>query len=277
MRNFEQVPEKLAFDTKLSVGARATYPILRHLAWRSGRRSDGDAVELPPVEEIAGILGCAVSTAKTYVAELRAVGWIETRRGARNRPALYVIHDEPQAESVVGNPAHATDSAGRYSDHGRADIQTTGAALTVGSSSDRDRRTSNEVAVAPKVVRVNGRDLAFDALAEVTGTREKSPRLRYVAIALNAPGGKPEDGIRAQFARDCPPEQWDDPANWERQLAIDIRARAILYRRVMPGAALTPLALAKWWTDLPGLDHRGDRISPEEMLAQAHDLQERGQ
>lgn len=266
MKRYEQVPETLALDTKLSVGARATYPVLRHLAWRSGRRTDGDAVELPPVEEIAGILGCAVSTAKTYIAELRAVGWVETRRAARNRPALYVIHDEPQVEAVVGNPARP-----------QSDIQTTGTALTVSSSSDRDRRTSNEVAGAPKVVRVNGRDLAFDALAEVTGTREKSPRLRQVAVALNAPGGKPEDGIRAQFARDCPPNEWEDPEQWERQLAIDIRARAILYRRVMPGAALTPLALAKWWTDLPGLGSGGDRISPEEMLAQAHDLQERGQ
>lgn len=78
------------------------------------------------------------------------------------------------------------------------------------------------------------RNLPFDALAEVCSVTEGSPREKHVAQALKL--------IREQ-------SPLTDVA-----LAGEIRAQAARYRRVMPGAMLTPTALAKWWTDLPGLD-----------------------
>lgn len=40
---------------------------------------------------------------------------------------------------------------------------------------------------------------------------------------------------------------------FERDLAEAIPKRAQLYKAVMSGATLTPRALCKWWTDLPGM------------------------
>jgi hypothetical protein len=96
----------------------------------------------------------------------------------------------------------------------------------------------------PKLVLVAGSNLGYDALAEVTGINTRSPRAREIPVALKS--------IREQWWAEVRADgDWDDPCMRERQLAIDIRARAILYRQKLAGAALTPTALAKWWTDLP--------------------------
>lgn len=70
-------------------------------------------------------------------------------------------------------------------------------------------------------------DLAFEALAEVTGTDWNVGRGE-----LN----KALASIREQFGRDN-----------EEFLPAEIRHRAQLYRSVFTGAALTPLALSKHW------------------------------
>lgn len=70
-------------------------------------------------------------------------------------------------------------------------------------------------------------DLAFEALAEVTGTDWNVGRGELnKALAI----------IRDQFGRE-----------FEDVLPAEIRARATMYRSVFPNAALTPTALAKHW------------------------------
>jgi predicted transcriptional regulator len=110
----------------------------------------------------------------------------------------------------------------------------------------------------PKLERVDGRDLAFDALAAICGIADGSPRLREVATALNGTRGRP--GIREQFWREVVDRYAVTRAgeSFERLLADAIRDRARLWTKKMPGATLTPPALAKWWTDLPGLPEPRD-------------------
>lgn len=120
------------------------------------------------------------------------------------------------------------------------------------ASTDVDASASSP----PRTVRVGGRDLAYDAVAEVCGIRVGSPRARGIPAAVNG-----DDGIRAQWWAEIIASdrwEWNDPEQRERQFAIDIRARAVLYRRKMPGIALTPSALKKWWTDLPGMEDARD-------------------
>ncbi len=126
-------------------------------------------------------------------------------------------------------------------------------------------RENEETAVAvpsqvgpPKAVRVGGRDLPFDALMEVTGIQSGSPRMKEIPVALN--GSRTQIGIREQAWA-----EWGfaelglgHVEDWESSLADRIRDRAKLWRRKMPGATLTPTALAKWWTDLPGLPEARD-------------------
>jgi len=126
---------------------------------------------------------------------------------------------------------------------------------------ENQKSSSTDVELAPstpKAIRVGGRDLAYDAVAEACGILEGSPRLRGIPAALNGP-----EGIRAQAWREVvawlegsrnPPEGEE----YERMLAEGIRRRAALYRQKMPGVALTPSALKKWWTDLPSMDDPRD-------------------
>ena len=109
--------------------------------------------------------------------------------------------------------------------------------------------------VTPSRVLIDGRDLPFDALSEECAVGERSPRAKEVAVALAGSRGSP--GIREQAWRQVveladvvePP----DAETFERMLAAEIRRRAVTYRQKMPGATLSPTALAKWWTDLPSL------------------------
>lgn len=105
----------------------------------------------------------------------------------------------------------------------------------------------------PRLTKIDGRDIAFDKLAEVCRVNvEHGNRARDVGIALN--GTKRQKGIREMCWREMshavPPLTGE---TWERALAVTIEARAREFARVMPGAVLTPMALAKWWADLPGM------------------------
>jgi hypothetical protein len=114
----------------------------------------------------------------------------------------------------------------------------------------------------PGLTRIEGRDLAFDVLAEECGVDLRGNRAREVGVALNG-SARSGLGIRtlawyelmAARPGGYTPEAWeaaavDPPESWERHLAESVRERAAVYRSTMGGAKLTPLALAKWWTDL---------------------------
>lgn len=97
-------------------------------------------------------------------------------------------------------------------------------------------RTVSEV---PVLVKIDGRNLGFDALAEVCRVPlENRQRVSQMTKALKE--------IRAYFAAEHPSVAG---GAFEHALAEEIRQRARMYRARMPGAALTPTALAKWWHD----------------------------
>lgn len=186
--------------------------------------------------------GISVSTLEAAMRELAGVGIVEKlvqKSGdGSHRPNVYVI-DRRHPESRGGG-------------------QDLGVGVTrnlVPPSLQRDnpqKEVSTDVDTStverPKVVRVEGRDLAFDAVAEACGILAGSPRARGIPAALNG-----ADGIRQQVWVEMGQPSFESPEQYERQVAIEIRARAALYRRKMPGMALTPSSLKKWWTDLPGI------------------------
>jgi hypothetical protein len=259
MRSFEQIPRDLLLDERIAVGARLLYPVLRYLAWQNGRKSARDAVQLPPLVEIAATLGVAESTVKTYLGELRAVGWVETRRAARNRPTLYVIYDDPRGpESGSPESRISADRGGR--------------SLLV---LDGYRRTAptERSSGSPKLVKVEGRNLAADALARECGIDGRSNRFREVATALATGGPNLARGIREMA--------WEEAAGvagpgeeFERWLAAEVSRRAAAYRAAMPGIPVTPFALAKWWTDVE--KSVASRDPAAALLGEARDLAERG-
>jgi len=131
----------------------------------------------------------------------------------------------------------------------------------------------------PALVKIDGRNLAFDALVEVCELAERSPRKREVGVALGGRGTAAQPGIRKLFWDEVCDEAArrgldglpDAGEGWERALAAAIHQRGALYREALPQATLTPLALAKWWTDVPreseraahNRRHRG--LTPEEI------------
>lgn len=116
----------------------------------------------------------------------------------------------------------------------------------------------------PKLVLINGQNLAFNALAEVCAVDPGGGRGKTLAAALNGPAG-----IRAQAWREmqegrvgprCAPGD-----GWERLLSGLVYQRAEQYRKKMPaGTILTPSALAKWWSDLPAMDC--GKLSPQDVF-----------
>lgn len=243
MKRYEQVPDALALDRNLSLGARATYPVLRHLAWKAGRDSADDAVELPSLDSIAETLGVAASTLKTYISELRAAGWVETRRASRRRPSLYVIRDE--RESRI-----SADSTPRVS---RIPDDSDGLSLV---GPDRGRRERpNGLSAAPPFTKVDGRNLAWDALVRACSldARNRAQRGRLAAALRD---------IRRYAWDDLTPSARDvlDAAEFERFVAAEVERRARLYRERMPRATLTPTALSAWWHQV--------EVAPPDPLAE---------
>jgi helix-turn-helix protein len=108
---------------------------------------------------------------------------------------------------------------------------------------------------APRLTKIDGRDTAFDKLAEVCGVDPSGNRAREVAVALNGsarsglPVGIRELAVREAFSQGAHDLRLSGPA-FEGYLCGLIETRAQRYVATMNGAMLTPLALAKWWTDL---------------------------
>lgn len=119
----------------------------------------------------------------------------------------------------------------------------------------------------PKAKHVDGHNLPFDALIEVCDSQtgriggalngdkrvsfEKDAALRVGIRALAwrellaeaaAKGAKERAMAKAR----------EHPEAFERRLTDMVRERAAMYRECMDGAELTPQALCRWWSDLPG-------------------------
>lgn len=129
-------------------------------------------------------------------------------------------------------------------------------------------------------MKIEGRNLGYDALVAVCKLAEKSPRRREIPAALNG-SAKNGTGIREQFWHEVltkyegePPTT--DPEKFEQGVAEAIVKRAALYVQVMRGASLTPLALQKWWSDLPAMRHDNADDLAARMRRKAEQLREEG-
>lgn len=232
---FTMIPNVVVLDQRLSLGAKLAYGYLKHIAWRTHNGTVESAVST-----LCRDLGVSEKTMRGYLHELAAVDLIESKRRGLGLPNLYIVHDPPQdlLDGTVETPVQEGED------------------LRVSPSSTEEVSTREPPEGGPpKLLRVEGRDLAFDALAEVCRVDPAGNRAREVGYALNGTKQKGLPvGIRELAWRDLltanASAEAMPPEAWERYLATTIRQRAELYERAMPGAALTPLALAKWWTDI---------------------------
>lgn len=244
--------------------------------------------------------------------ELEGRGEIEARKAQRGRSRISVYRVTNAAREVeydrlpftVDAPFSTTGQGDRVKieeeepDDRTSTAATTGHlahisedALSVGPVSrtrNPPARVAPDAAIqAPKLTKINGRDVPFDYLAAECAVAAGSPRLREVAVALNGPRGQPEKGIREQRWRELlaqeagsgwPPEWTPEIAQaYERALALEIQRRAAMYRQKLPGATLSPGALAKWWTDLPGLKRAGNAVGADRLVARAQEHARRGE
>ncbi len=134
-------------------------------------------------------------------------------------------------------------------------------------------------ALPPPLMKVEGRNLALDALAEVTGLSPGEPMYGAAIVALN--GQTPKKGeavmginelawqeLHEHVREDQLQELRDDPAKWQEMLKAMIEYKASRYRAEMPNVFLTPKALRDWWLRLEKIDliKGADVMSTEEIL-----------
>lgn len=198
----------------------------------------------------------AVSTVKAALRGLSGKNLVEIVDKGRGRPYEYLLDlGRNLVDNPPGSDALAVVSHNAFRDSNQRLMEPT----DVGSLQN----------VAPRPMRVGGRDLAFDAVQEVCGIRDGSPRMKSIPRALNG-----EDGIRAQAWLEISETHRSIggvPVGdaYEELLAEAIRHRAVLYRQKLPGMVLTAPALAKWWTDLPGMSAPSKHGTARDALAVA--------
>lgn len=241
--SFSIIPEWL-LDSDISDRSIRLYAVL-------GRYADSTGQALPGRKVLADRMRCALSTLDQSLAELRNVGalsWSEGRRNDGGRASNeYVLHPTPYRPT--GHPPT-----------GPSVRAPTGPSV----SQERDpvRTRVGETASPPRVAKIDGQNVAFDALCEVANVNPQNRRR-----ASEAAGALRE--IRGYVWDDLDEDQrvlcLDSPESFERRLAATIRDRARRYADAMDGARLTPSALAKWWHDVVNARSRPGRVTADDF------------
>jgi hypothetical protein len=251
---YTQTPNELIFDSKLSIGARLAYSAIRHLAWQRGRRKEQDAVQLPPIDAMAELIGCSRTAIRGYTKELRQAGWIAT--SGRTSAMLYVVYDEPSlGRNLTQTRAESDLVAAGIPLSPLEDVKTGLASLVL---------TEEEAAnVVPKLVKVDGRNPVFDALADSCDAEGvgRASEVSKAAHDINAAAWmKLSYEHRVGFAV-------MDATAWPTALAEEVTRRAGMYRRAKPDWMLTPRALAKYWDNVQtwAQDAVKQGLTPEEV------------
>lgn len=254
--------------------ALAVYLSLTEAANRSGGAAarDGFLASRPDIAEAVGI---SVDTLDRYAADLVKAGLLEVERRrfeGVNLPNRWVLVDPPPVPPVA---AWVRPGGGRV---GAAQVLKKEPLAKKGETTSPSAAGAPvpEVDVPPPLVKVAGRNLGWDALAEVCGIDPASPRAGQIAVALN--GARGGVGIRHLCWREV--FRWseeheggveelaklaDSPERFEVSLARNIRRKAELYLKQLSGATLTPTALRDWWLDLEKMPRPGGGMSPEEI------------
>lgn len=248
------IPLEVLARTDISAGAKLMYGLARYLSWRNG---NGDAEV--SVQDAADMIGAPKRSAERYIAELRGpeVGLLTSKRRGLGLTNAYTVHPPTQNRGDgYANMAEpeGTDLADPHACASK-DLQTKGInrkAIKTLAPAARER--------VPKLQRIDGRDLAMDALSEETNA-DQGARGSELAGALQGRGNL--FGIRQMFWEDCCDRFGEEAMldatseEFETALANSVRFRAAAYRQVMNGAMLTPTALRKWWRDAPKLAQQG--------------------
>jgi hypothetical protein len=270
MKGFTKAQNAVVFDRSLSMGARLTHTALVHLAWQ--RRGDDESVGvyLPALDQIAEMIGCSRTALKGYVTELRLDGLVVTRR-VRNQGMIYHVYttaadgdremDERKARAkndpeLGRNPSH----------HARVYKEGQDLSKDVGA---------NAPTRAPRLVKVNGQDIALNTLAAETGVDIRGGRVTEAVAALTGRNG--QRGIRDQFWTECVTyaeahgitDRLDEVRDgFEPLLVRAIERKAARYRQAWGAeVALTPSALRKWWTDLERMGGKSNGMTADEIEA----------
>lgn len=214
-------------------------------------------------KEIASLVGVSLDTLDRYVKEFVEIGVLEVEEqkiGKVNLPNVWVLTTPP--ERIQASTPPRTDAAL----HARLSLdleeekskEVEANASTVGNRTD-----------SPPLHKIDGQNLAFNALRDLCGIRPNDRnRTGEVVAALN--GGR---GVRAGIrelvwgelvettfgGNEAKAREVVDavPESFENAMVDVIQRRGEQYRRAMNGATLTPTALAKWWLSLEGMAEAG--------------------
>lgn len=224
--------------------------------------------------EIAEEAGVSLDTFDRYMKEFVRVGVLEVRRhriGKVNLPNTWALCTPPRADFA------ATPSRTERAPHARLslDLEEEKSKEVEANASTVGNRTG-----APSLHKIDGQNLAFNALRDLCSIRSNDRnRTGEVVAALN--GGR---GVRAGIRElvwgelvettfggdETKAREVVDavPESFENAMVDVIQRRGDQYLRAMNGAKLTPTALAKWWLSLEGMVQAGSGgLTAAEMAA----------
>lgn len=270
---FTAFENAVLWDASLSADSRLLYAMIYDITTFSH--------EQPSQKQIAEKLGCTDKTLRARIAELVGAGLVEVTKRGNSQVSVFTVYssDNRSAQEVNGKN-YRSDPDPERSELPFMDGKNYRSPRACDSLSEPKTGTKTEIpsespvvqgeiegveiasgsAVAkplkaPKLVKVAGQNLAFNALK--TATNAGHGEDTRIAAALNGKGPR-RPGIRAFYAAEHLPPAVDDFASdadwrseaecWERDLATEVERRAELYIELMPpGALLTPTALCAWW------------------------------
>lgn len=276
---FTRLPNVMLRDPSMTTDAKVVWMLLCDQAYE--QRTETPAIG---VEEARAMLGLGERTWTRACKELRDRGLLTVKRRGVGLPNLYTVHLSEKAEKAGSRTRRNA---------GSEPAETQVLSMPLKTEEDKESLAALDSLAAegqngpPKVTKIDGRDLAWDALVEVCKIDPRSPRQGDVARALNGRrGSQREPGIRRLFWQEVEDEgqRRDIPdllrlregERFEQALAVAIKQRAVIYERVMGGAMLTPTALAKWWTDVPRQAMKG-KLSGEEIMDIARQYERRSE
>ena len=281
-KGYTTLPNVLLYDDRVPAAVKLTWVWLFHLAWRfrpdrNAKGIVGLPVHLPPMDVIAARVGITPRSLIRHLDLLRELGYVRTERPSRRDALVYRIYAHPKPAEQAD--PDTTDVAA-IGDASTDTAVSTPEALYARAPSGKEleeKQPSNEGALRagidwelagdpPPLARdMNGHATALEALAEVSGILPASPRYSEAAAALHGRRTNldSQPGINRLYwlsvavthdlsLREVRARAEANPGRYHAALAAEVRRKAALYRQRLPGATLTPTALARWWTDLDG-------------------------
>lgn len=240
--SYTRLPNSMLLDPTITPEAKVLWMLLCHLAYEQQT-----ARPVVGVAEARALIGMSVRTWNRTRDELSAAGLlvVGSRRGFA-RPNTYEVRFSGQNATMGRLKTHDPDQAETHDPY-LEDLKTE----SLASQASPGQALESAESKPPKLVKIDGRNLGMDALAEVCGIDPSGNQAGRLVAALN--GGKAiKVGIRTLCWR-----EWSaldirtsDPSAFEEFVAGRIRDQAKTYTDTMNGAMLTPTALATWWTDM---------------------------